>query len=350
MNVVDITATRNYQVIIGSNLLRNAATHIQQVLSPSKALIVTDSNVAPLYAQQLADSLSAAAIKISDFCIPAEECSKSLENFGDLLNVLAKEQFTRTDVIIALGGGVVGDLAGFSAACYMRGIPYIQIPTTLLAMVDSSVGGKTAINLPDGKNLAGAFHQPSLVLCDVDVLNTLDQEHFRDGCAEIIKYGVLFDAELVDVLLRDGITFNRQDVITQCVKFKRNVVAEDEFDNNTRQLLSLGHTVGHAIENLSDYRISHGNAIAIGMCIVTRASASHGLCSAVTKSLVEETISNLGLPTKSDYSIQDIVRIIAYDKKRTGDTINLILPEKIGHCIAFPIKTNQLETFLKAGM
>ena len=191
----------------------------------------------------------------------------------ELLNFLAENKLTRSDALIALGGGVVGDLTGFAAATYLRGIDYIQIPTTLLAAVDSSVGGKTAIDLPSGKNLVGAFYQPKLVLCDTDTLNTLPEDIFRDGCAEVIKYGVLYDAELFAHLDESGLSFDREAVIARCVELKRDVVAEDEFDRGKRQKLNLGHTIGHGIEACSGYGISHGKAVAMGMTIITKTPA-----------------------------------------------------------------------------
>ncbi len=350
MNVIDVSASRSYQVIIGIDLLKDTAAYIQRIIAPAKALIVTDSNVAPLYAEQVANSLKNANIQTTQTWIPAGERSKTLDHFCNLLYTLSNEQLTRSDVIIALGGGVVGDLAGFAASCYLRGIPYIQIPTSLLAMVDSSVGGKTAVNLPKGKNLAGAFYQPSLVLCDINVLNTLPEEHFLEGCAEIVKYGILYDPQILETLLNVGRAFDRQGVIARCIELKRQVVSEDEYDSSIRQMLNFGHTIGHAIERLSDFRVTHGYSVAIGMAVVTRATAALGLCDEVTKNIIIKTLIKLGLPTKTSFNPQDIAKIILSDKKRTGDTINMILPETIGNCVFYPIKTNQLETFLKAGI
>ncbi len=262
----------------------------------------------------------------------------------ELLNFLARNKLTRTDLIVALGGGVVGDLAGFAAASYLRGIRFIQVPTTLLAAVDSSVGGKTAIDLPAGKNLAGAFCQPSLVLCDTDTLNSLPPDIFRDGCAEVIKYGVLYDPALFAHLEEKGLAFDREAVITRCVEWKRDVVMEDEFDTGARMKLNLGHTIGHGVEARSHFGISHGKAVAIGMAIVSR--ASH--CSDNGKIL--GILHKFGLPVSTQYTAEDLYTYTLSDKKRTGGTVNLILPRSIGRCDIVPTPVENLKSFIQAGL
>ena len=247
-------------------------------------------------------------------------------------------------MIVALGGGVVGDLAGFAAASYLRGIRFIQVPTTLLAAVDSSVGGKTAIDLPAGKNLAGAFCQPSLVLCDTDTLNSLPLDIFRDGCAEVIKYGVLYDPKLFAHLEEKGLSFDREAVITRCVELKRDVVMEDEFDTGARMKLNLGHTVGHGVEAKSHFAISHGKAVAIGMAIVSRASA----CADTPR--IVALLEQFGLPTRTDYSADDLFSYTLSDKKRSGGTVNLIIPRAIGDCAIVPTKVESLKSFIQAGL
>ena len=229
MNTVHVTASREYDVRIGSGLLDTLGTHAAAIGRVRKVCIVSETNVWPLYGSRATQSLTDAGLEaVPEFVFPAGEESKNAEVYLALLNHLAAHQITRTDLIVALGGGVVGDLAGFAAATYLRGIPFIQVPTTLLAAVDSSVGGKTAIDLPAGKNLCGAFYQPSLVLCDTDTLNTLPENIFRDGCAEVIKYGILYDPDLFAYLGQTGPGFDREAVITRCVELKRNVVAEAE--------------------------------------------------------------------------------------------------------------------------
>ena len=244
---------------------------------------------------------------------------------------------------------MVGDLTGFAAATYLRGVDFVQVPTTLLAAVDSSVGGKTAIDLDAGKNLAGAFYQPSLVLCDLDTLNTLPENIFRDGCAEVIKYGVLYDKALFTHLEEKGLGFNREAVIARCVELKRDVVAQDEFDRGERQKLNLGHTVGHGIEACSGYKISHGSAVAAGMGIVNRAAAKLGICSQSCAEKIEAVIRAFGLPVNSEFSAKELYLCALSDKKRSGGTVNLILPEKIGFCRIAPTKVEDVEALIEMG-
>jgi 3-dehydroquinate synthase len=251
---------------------------------------------------------------------------------------------------VALGGGVVGDLAGFAASCYLRGIRFIQIPTTLLAAVDSSVGGKTAIDLPAGKNLAGAFCQPSLVLCDTDTLNTLPVEIFRDGCAEVIKYAVLYDPSLFETLQISGLSFDREAIIARCVELKRDVVMEDEFDTGSRMKLNLGHTIGHGVEAGSHYAVSHGKAVAIGMAIVSRACAAKGLCTSETATEILRVLSQFGLPIHTELSAQILYKSALSDKKRNGGTVNLILPKAIGDCVIVPTPVEDLNAFIQEGL
>ena len=256
MNSVTISASREYTIHIGSGLIDQIGTYARQIVSPCKVAIISDSHVWPLYGDAVRNSLSASDFQTVNFVFSAGEESKNASTYIQILNFLAENRLTRSDLIIALGGGVTGDITGFAAATYLRGIRYIQIPTSLLAMVDSSVGGKTAIDLPAGKNLVGAFYQPSAVLCDIDTLSTLPQDVFIDGCAEVIKYGVLYDPGLFSHLEQNGLSFDREYVITRCVELKKAVVMEDEFDTGNRQMLNLGHTIGHAIEALSEYQIS----------------------------------------------------------------------------------------------
>jgi 3-dehydroquinate synthase len=260
------------------------------------------------------------------------------------VNYIAENNLTRSDCLIALGGGVVGDLAGFAAATYLRGIPYIQIPTSLLAMVDSSVGGKTGIDLSTGKNLCGAFYQPAAVLCDTDVLNTLPEDTFRDGCAEVIKYGVLYDPALFAHLEDHGLLFDREFVIGRCVELKRDVVRTDEFDTGNRMKLNLGHTVGHAIEKCSEYSISHGKAVSIGMSIVLRAARCPD------QDRITSLLTQFGLPTTTEYSAEILCKYALHDKKRSGGHIHLVIPEAIGDCAIVPTTVESLKSFIEEGL
>lgn len=350
MNIVTVCASKEYEVRIESGILSDAASHIRDILSGGKIAIISDSNVWPLYGEALKDNLQAGGYAVIHYVIPAGESSKNGQQYLQLLEFLAQNELTRSDGVIALGGGVVGDLTGFVAATYLRGIVYIQIPTSLLAMVDSSVGGKTAIDLTAGKNLAGAFYQPSLVLCDPETLNTLPADVFADGCAEVIKYGILYDAQLFDHLMKYGKAFDRMAVITKCVSLKRDVVCCDEFDTGLRMKLNLGHTLGHAIEGCSQFKISHGKAVAIGMALVTKAAAANHICKESLYHQIVGILKVFDLPFTTDFSSHELFELALSDKKRAGSSVNLIVPHQIGNCqiTSFPIA--QLQEFIKSGL
>ena len=350
MKTIEVSASGSYQVKIGSSLLSTLGVQVAGICRSGTAAIVSASNVWPLYGQIATESLEKAGFRVVSFVFFAGEESKNGQTYLELLNFLASRQVTRSDCLIALGGGVVGDLTGFAAATYLRGIAYIQVPTTLLAAVDSSVGGKTAIDLPAGKNLAGAFYQPRLVLCDTDTLTTLPEEIFRDGCAEVIKYGVLYDPQLFSQLMLSGPDFDRESVIARCVELKRDVVALDEFDNGLRQKLNLGHTVGHGIEGHSNFTVSHGRAVAMGMAIVARAAAAGGLCSRADADAIVQLLERFHLPTGTDYAAEDIYRCALSDKKRSGGKVNLIVPRAVGRCDILPTPVEELKSFIEAGL
>ena len=350
MKTVHVTASREYDVHIGSGLLGDIGYYAAAIKGVQRVCIVSDSNVWPLYGNTVAESLTSHGLPSTSFVFPAGEIHKCADTYLMLLNHLAENRISRTDLIIALGGGVVGDLAGFAAATYLRGIRFIQVPTTLLAMVDSSVGGKTAIDLPAGKNLVGAFYQPTLVLCDTDCLNTLPEDIFRDGCAEVIKYGILYDSELFSHLSEFGSNFHQEAVITRCVELKRDVVAEDEFDTGSRMKLNLGHTFGHGVEALSNFGISHGKAVAIGMAIAARSSLEYGICDLDTSGKILQILRTFSLPTSCGYAADELAHAAMSDKKRSGGTVSLILPRSIGDCIIRPTPTEEILSFIKAGL
>lgn len=349
MKIVTVNASISYNVLIEKGLLTNSGKYIKDVLGDATLCIVTDDTVDALYSSELEASLKAEGLAFIKFVIPHGENSKNAENLISLLELMAASHLTRSDAIIALGGGVVGDLAGFAASVYLRGIRFVQIPTTLLAMVDSSVGGKTAIDLRAGKNLAGAFHQPSLVLCDPNALNTLTSEFFADGSAEVIKYGIINDRELFD-LLKLGIKENVEEIIKRCVANKAKIVELDEFDNGARQLLNLGHTSGHAIELCSEFSVSHGSAVAIGMVIAAKIAHSLGLCSKSEINEIISLISAQGLPINSPYDALSLAKAATADKKRLGDSISFVIPYGIGNCRLMKIKVSELEEFIAKGI
>ncbi len=350
MKTVTVSASKTYNIYIADGLLTQAGEYISEIKAGCTVCVISDSNVWPIYGSMLTDSLQSAGFPVVSYVLPAGEESKNGENYLSILNFLAQNHITRSDLIIALGGGVVGDITGFAAATYLRGIAYVQIPTSLLAMVDSSVGGKTAIDLPAGKNLAGAFCQPSMVLCDTDVISTLPAKEFTCGCAEIIKYGILFDRELFDHLEEKSTEFDREYVIARCVELKRDVVIKDEFDTGERQLLNLGHTIGHSIEKNSNFTVNHGQAVAIGTAIITKAGHTYGYCEEATLASVCNILHKFDLPTETSLSAEVLYAGALSDKKRTGGVIQLVVPKKIGECFLRPTKVSELIAFIKAGL
>lgn len=350
MRTVTVNASKKYDIHIGNGLLSMLGTEAQKLGKAEKVCIVGDSTVFPLYGAAAAASLEKAGFTVVSFVFPAGEENKNGSTFLALLNYLAESKLTRSDLIVALGGGVVGDLAGFAAATYLRGIRFIQVPTTLLAAVDSSVGGKTAIDLPAGKNLAGAFCQPSLVLCDTDLLNSLPEDVFRDGCAEVIKYGILYDPVLFAQLEEDGLQFDREAVIARCVELKRDVVMEDEFDTGARMKLNLGHTIGHGVEAKSHFALSHGKAVAIGMAIVCRSAVQSGMFAAADCRRVIQVLKKFGLPVSTEYTAEALHEYTLSDKKRSGSKVSLIVPRSIGDCVILPTAVDDLKSFIQAGL
>ena len=350
MNIVTVNASKKYDILIGKGLLSSLGTQIKKLKKAEKICVVSDTTVFSLYGAETIAILQDSGFSVFSYVFPAGEESKNGTTYLDLVNYLAECKLTRSDLIVALGGGVVGDLAGFAAATFLRGIRFVQIPTTLLAAVDSSVGGKTAIDLPAGKNLAGAFCQPSLVLCDTDLLQSLPQEIFQDGCAEVIKYGVLYDPSLFAHLEEKGLAFDREAVITRCIELKRDVVVMDEFDTGARMKLNLGHTIGHGVEARSHFSVSHGKAVAIGMAIVARSAQKRGLCSSIDKDRILSVLKRFGLPLDTQYSAEELFSYTLSDKKRSGSNISLIIPRSIGSCDIVPTAVENLLDFIQEGL
>jgi 3-dehydroquinate synthase len=344
-----VNASKNYSVLIDAGLLFHAGEKIAAVCGGESAALVSDDVVNELYGDTVEQSLRAAGYAVTRFVFPHGEQSKNTETYVSLLRVLAGANLTRSDLVVALGGGVVGDMAGFAAATYLRGIPFVQMPTTLLAMVDSSVGGKTAVDLPEGKNLVGAFYQPDLVLCDYDALQTLPTEYFQDGCAEMIKHGIILSAELFE-LLKEPIQRRMEEVIARNVTIKRDIVVADEKDTGIRQILNFGHTIGHGIEKHSDYRVTHGKAVAIGMVIASRGAARMGLCGEDFHAEIVEAVRRYQLPTETDIPPEKLIEAAFFDKKRSGRRITLILPERIGKCAAKSFGLDEAAEFIRLGM
>ena len=355
MNKITINASRTYDVITAPGLLSQSGQLIRQALrdKTKKICIVTDDNVSPLYRTPVKESLKSAGFEVVSFVFPHGEAYKSLATVSKLLDFLAYKQLTRSDAIVALGGGITGDLAGFAAATYLRGIQFVQMPTTLLAAVDSSVGGKTGVNLSAGKNLAGAFWQPSLVLFDTDTIKTLSHELLLDGIAEAIKAGVIADRDLFNYIsqvgdLTDSVVV--AELSSRAIQIKQQVVEADERDTSVRQLLNFGHTIGHAIEKCSNFSISHGHAVAMGMVIVAKAAMKMGWSEEDCLAPLLNSLNKFGFPLECPYSSSELTKAALKDKKRTGDTITLVIPVSLGNCQLVQLPIDKLESFIEGGL
>lgn len=348
--VVPVRVREGYRVVIGSGLLTQSGQLLRETLGNCRIAIVTDSNVANLYLPAVLESLNQTGFDACTYVFPAGEANKRLSTLSGMLEFFAEQRITRTDCVLALGGGVTGDMAGFAAGCYLRGIRYVQMPTTLLAAVDSSVGGKTAVDLAAGKNLAGLFHQPSLVICDTDTFATLAPDEFANGAAEAMKAGIL-DNEALFSQLETGETVARiTDIVEQCVAFKAKIVEADETETGLRKTLNLGHTAGHAIERCSAYTIPHGHAVAIGLAIIARASERLGWATEPIARRIEHALTQNGLPTTTEFSPEVLAEAALSDKKRSGGKITLVVPQKIGDCALIDLPVEQLIDVFRAGM
>ncbi len=335
-----------YDVIIGNNILNIIPDKIKEFSKAKNVVIITDDNVDKLYSDRVINYVQSAGFNTLKFVFPHGESHKTMHTICDILEFMAENNVTRSDLIIALGGGIVGDVSGYAASSYLRGIDFIQVPTTLLAAIDSSVGGKTGVNLKSGKNLAGAFYQPRLVVCDINTFDTLTEEIFKEGVAEAIKYGVICDKYLFD-LLSENQSFDIESVIERCVSIKAEIVSVDEFDLGKRQLLNLGHTIGHAIEKVTDFKVSHGIAVGIGMSIISKIADELKWSSENTHLDIVKCLEKHNIPTECDAKSEELLSVVTKDKKRTGDTINIVIPEKIGNSILKTISISELEEVLK---
>ena len=350
MKTVEVDAAVRYNIVIDKGILPKSGNMIKEVTSAERVAVITDDTVDKLYSDVVMKSLSDAGFETFKFVFPHGEKSKNISTFSSILEFLAESGLTRTDALVALGGGVVGDVAGFAAASYLRGIDFIQIPTTLLACVDSSVGGKTAIDLKAGKNLAGAFYQSKLVIADFETLSTLTDGIFADGMAEVIKYGVIFDKAFFEFLRDNEAKDNLEYVITRCVELKRDIVNADEKEKGVRALLNFGHTVGHAIEKCSGYKIPHGSAVAVGMVIISRAAYKCSFCDENYADIIASLNKKYSLPVSTDFSASELSSAAMADKKRAGDKIKLIIPEALGNCVIKSVPTSELEKIIGEGL
>ena len=342
-----------YDVIIQRGILQSCGELVKQILpKASRCVIVSDSNVAPLYADAVKASLEAVGYTASINVFPAGEENKRLPAIVGMYEAFTSAELSRSDFAVALGGGVTGDMCGFAAATYLRGIPFVQIPTTVLSQNDSSVGGKTGIDLDCGKNLVGSFHQPSLVLADADTLSTLLQRYVTDGFGEIIKHGCIKSADLFQLIEEHATDMNQIEELTaRSIAIKAGVVERDEKEAGERMLLNFGHTMGHAIEKCAHYTgIAHGEAVGIGMLIMARAGEAAGLTQSGTAERIESVLKNCGMPITSTFTAEEICSAAMLDKKRRGETMNIVLLREIGDSFVYKIKCADLLAFIRKGM
>lgn len=347
MDTINVKASRTYNILIGNGLLGSCGKLISEITGARRCAVVTDDNVDRFYGKMTVKSLENEGFSVEKFVFPHGEASKSHTTLLKLYDFLAAKGFTRSDFLIALGGGVVGDLTGFASATYMRGIEFVQIPTTVLSQVDSSVGGKTAVDIEGGKNLVGAFHQPSLVICDTDTLSTLTPEFFADGMGEVVKYGMIRSKELFDILSKCDINSNMPEIIKRCVQIKADVVANDEFDRGERALLNFGHTLGHAIEKHYNFSgISHGCGVAIGMSVFTHIAELKGMCESGVGDKLDMLLKKCKLPCSTDIDMNILYKHSLGDKKRNTGGIDIIICSEIGKSAVVKMTLEEYAAFL----
>ena len=329
----------SYPIFIENGIIKRSGEHISQIFSGQKIMVVSDDRVFPLYGQKIIDSLK--NYECFSLVLPHGEPTKSFQSLPKIYTAMLDAKLTRSDLVIALGGGVIGDLAGFAAASYLRGIKLVQIPTSLLAQVDSSVGGKVAVDLPQGKNLVGAFYQPKMVLIDPDVLNTLPEHFIKDGMGEVIKYGCIKDGALFDRLCAhssfEDLKPELPEIIARCVDIKRIVVEADQFDTGERMLLNFGHTLAHTIEQYYNYeRESHGEAVGIGMYQITLMAEEKGLTGSGCADQIKKALDIYGLPSSCGLPVTDLTKAITLDKKNLNGKLNVVLLKELGSSYVYP--------------
>jgi len=341
-----------YDITIEKGLRHSLAQQLRQMTKATKVAIITDTRVARLHGAELTDQLTRKGFEVVTIAIEAGEASKNLATLAEVYDRLAKKGLTRQDLIITLGGGVVGDLGGFAAATFLRGIAFVQVPTTLLAQIDSSVGGKVAVNLPTGKNLAGSFYQPKAVFIDPDYLTTLPKKYLHEGMAEVIKTAAIGDsklfADLESYTTDEELLANIEQVIERCCRFKAKVVAADEHDTGERMLLNFGHTVGHAVEQNFGYgKFNHGKAVAIGMMRITRNTERLHLTAEGTTERLGRLLKQYGLPTKVNLELSKIMTVVTRDKKKRGKELTIVALKTIGKGQLLQIEFNALPRYIK---
>lgn len=346
MKTIEVKTGRPYNIYIEHGLLSDAGKYVRNVSSAVRAVIVSDSNVAPIYAEAVDASLRENGFETSLFVFQAGEERKRLSTIEKMYSHFYEHDITRTDIVVALGGGVTGDMAGFAAASYLRGIDFVQIPTTLLSQVDSSVGGKTGVDLPTGKNLVGAFWQPAVVLIDPDTLSTLPGKFFNDGMGEVIKYGCIRSRSLFERLEKENAADIIDDIIYESVSIKKDVVEHDERDTGERAILNFGHTFGHALEKLYDYSgITHGEAVALGALLITRITEQKGITEKGTSDRLLALLKKYHMTTSTEFTLPQITAATRGDKKSSGKGLNFIFLREIGTCFINKISTDKINDY-----
>ncbi|MDE6731461.1 MAG: 3-dehydroquinate synthase [Oscillospiraceae bacterium] len=349
MEKVTVKVREGYDILIDNGILDKCGELIKAVKPTGKCAVITDDNVDGFYGARVMKSLEAAGIEAAKYVFPHGEASKNHSTLLGIYDFLAEKGFTRSDYIAALGGGVVGDTAGFAAATYMRGIDFVQIPTTGISQSDSSVGGKTAVDIAGGKNLVGAFHQPRLVICDTETLSTLTDEFFADGMAEIVKHGMIKSAQLFEILSNGDIKGNLVEIMKQNVTIKGKVVENDEREKGERMLLNFGHTLGHALEKYYGFKkLSHGYAISIGMSTFTHIAERRGMCSAGVADKLDALLEKCGLPTTDPAPLHELFKISLGDKKHLASGMNIVICPEIGKSEVVKMSVDEYEKFLQS--
>lgn len=343
MKKLTVKVNDQYDILIEKGLLSKAGKLISDVLKCKKIALISDTNVFPIYGGLIKASLIKQGYEVFEFIFKAGEASKKVSTVAQMVEFMAEHQLTREDGVVALGGGVCGDMAGFAAAIYLRGIKFVQIPTSLLSQVDSSVGGKTAVDLPQGKNLCGAFHQPSLVIIDPDVLDTLSDQFFADGMGEVIKAGCIKSESLFERLENENPKDFIEEMIYECLDIKRQVVENDEKEHGERALLNFGHTCGHAIEKLWNFEtVTHGEAVGIGMVMISRVGERLGLTQQGTANRIINVLEKNNMKISDIHSVSEIVDAMSADKKRTGSVMKLVMLSKIGSSFIYPVNNDDI--------
>lgn len=350
MKKFEINVSQKYNYYIERGSLDVLGSMLKDSFGICNIIVVTDDMVDSIYGNRVAESLTNAGFKTISYVFERGEQSKNFFVLNDLLEFMAENYITKKDILVSLGGGVVSDVSGFAASVYSRGIRYVQVPTTFLSAIDASVGGKTAVNIKAGKNLIGSIYQPSMVVCDPDTFDTLEPDVYAQGTAEALKLGIIGDKRMFARLSKATFHKNIEDLIESCVKIKADIVAEDEFDVGGRQLLNLGHTFAHSIEKNSNYKISHGSAVAMGLAMAAKAAAVRGICKPDVYEKINEALIRNGLNTKCRISPEKIAEGMLNDKKRRGDILNMVFPKKLGKCDIVPIPVNEVIDVVKDAM